>query len=246
MSAQTKATPEKKNVSSTVSAVASPVTNAASASNASAATVTPVKTEIAAVKETAREVSQTAANVASKSKQATLSAVNSTQKTAEHAVSFGSESVKEMLGDATREMQKMQEIFTGYAQEWADQIIRATDVVARNMNEMINTSRDNMEACIETANIAGRAAREMASESFSFSNQLFADNVEISKNIFTCRTINDLFELHGRMFKVNVDNSFNQSVKFSEMMFDYATEVAEPVNERMAVSFDRFSKLNQF
>jgi len=76
----------------------------------------------------------------------------------------------------------------------------------------------------------------------SYMNQTFAQNVELSKQIFNCRTLNDMFDLSSRFVKSNLDGFFNESVKVSELAFNGAGEIAEPLNERISESTERLVK----
>ena len=76
----------------------------------------------------------------------------------------------------------------------------------------------------------------------NYANKNFSQNVELSKEVLQIRTLNDLFDLGTRFMKTNLDSFFSQSVKLSEKLFQTATEVSEPLNERISESADRISK----
>ncbi|MBN67492.1 MAG: hypothetical protein CMM94_08020, partial [Rickettsiales bacterium] len=70
----------------------------------------------------------------------------------------------------------------------------------------------------------------------------FAENVELSKDMFNCRTLNDVFEMQNRVMKTNLDNFFSESLKMSQLMFQCASEVAEPINQRISETTERLTK----
>lgn len=137
---------------------------------------------------------------------------------------------------------EMQEKMTKFCSEAAEQFQRSAGGSSKATQETMELSRENAEAMVEVMNLAMAMMKEMGAEAISCANKVFSRNVELSKEAFTCRTLNDMFDLAGRATKANLDIFFSQSVKFSEMAFQMATEVSEPLNERVSESAERFSK----
>jgi len=132
--------------------------------------------------------------------------------------------------------------FESFARETAESLTRSTSGAGEALNESMELSRENAEAVVEVSNIAMALLKEIGAEAISYANRSYSQNVEISKEVLTCRTLNDMFDLAGRLAKANLDSFFSQSVKFSEMLFQCATEVSEPLNERVTESAERLSK----
>lgn len=128
------------------------------------------------------------------------------------------------------------------SKEGAAQLAKSADAATRSMGEMMDISRDNVETCVNCSNIAVNASKNMGAEIFNFANKSFSQNLEISKELLACRTLNDMFDLQSRIMKTNLDNLFNESVKLSELMFQCATQVSEPLNERVSDTTNRLSK----
>ncbi len=126
--------------------------------------------------------------------------------------------------------------------EGAAQFSKSADAATRSMGEMMDISRDNVETCVNCSNIAVNASKNMGAEIFNFANKSFSQNLEISKELLACRTLNDMFDLQSRIMKTNLDNLFSESVKLSELMFQCATQVSEPLNERVSDTTNRLSK----
>lgn len=110
------------------------------------------------------------------------------------------------------------------------------------VNEAVELSRENAEAAMECGNIAVNVSKNISAEIINYANKAFAQNVELSKQIFNCRTLNDMFDLSSKFFKSNLDGFFNESVKVSELAFAGASEISEPLNERFSESTERFVK----
>lgn len=172
-----------------------------------------------------------------------FAASNSMRQSAEKVVKIGNEAVKDFFTSSADEAQKAQEKIYSISRESADNLAKSADVMNKMMYEAIAASRDNIEACIECGNIGAAMAKDMSSEMFESANRAFSDNVEMTKELFACRTINDMMEMSNRNLRQFCDNFFSQSTKMSGMMFEYASEAMEPVNERVAEISNQFGKV---
>ncbi|MBX9726154.1 MAG: phasin family protein [Rickettsiales bacterium] len=130
-----------------------------------------------------------------------------------------------------------------FAQDSSEQMSKASQSANRASAEAMEVSRDNLEAATEVLNLATSVSKELAADMINFMNKQFAQNVELSKQALTCRTLNDMFDLSTRITKSNLDGFFSQSVKVSEMIFQCATDVSEPINDRISESTARLSKV---
>jgi len=177
-----------------------------------------------------------------KAAQATLSAVESSRNSAENVVKISTEAMKEFFANGAEETQKAHEKVFAMGRESAEQLAKGADASAKMINEVISIGRENIDACVECGNIAAGITKTISTELFNITNDLFTENLEVSKEIFSCRTFNDLFELQARISKDNIDSMFNATMKISELCFQFATETAEPINERVAEATERFSR----
>lgn len=190
----------------------------------------------------AKKVTSQASSVANKAAKTTFAAVESTRNSAENVVKIGSNAVKELMASGASEAQKAQEKAFAFGKETADQLAKSADAVTKSIYEAVAISRDNIETIIECGNLTASLAKDVSGEVFEYANKAFSDNIELSKDIFSVRTINDLVELQNKAVKNSLDAFFNQSVKLSGMVFEYSTEALEPINERVAQATDQFSK----
>jgi len=183
-----------------------------------------------------------ASDVANRAAKHTFAAVESTRSSAENVVKIGSKAVKEFMASSTGEAQKAQEKAFAMSREGAEHITKSADAVTKALYEAISLGRDNIETCMECGNMTAALAKDVGAEVVEATNKAFSDNLEMSKELFACRTINDIFELQNRAVKNAIDSFFNQSVKLSGMVFEYTSEALEPINERVAQATEQFSK----
>ncbi len=136
----------------------------------------------------------------------------------------------------------LQEKFASASREASDQLSKASQAASRTAAEAMEAGRENVAAVTEVCNVATSVSKELAAEAISFINKQFSQNVELSKQVLTCRTLNDMFDLSTRITKANLDAFFSESVKISEMVFQCATDVSEPLNDAVSATSERLSK----
>lgn len=135
-----------------------------------------------------------------------------------------------------------QEKLGAFARGSSEQFSKASQGATRAAAEAVEVTRENIEAATEVCNVAVNVSKELMAEMISYCNKQFAQNVELSKQVLTCRTLNDMFDLATRITKANLDAFFSESVKISEMVFQCGTDISEPLNERMSETTERMTK----
>ena len=171
-----------------------------------------------------------------------MSALETSRSSAESMFKIGTDTVKEFFSSGSEEAQKAHEKFFAIGRESTENVSRAVDALTRTLSDFVSVARENADAAVEVNHIAADIAKSINSELVNCANTNFSDNVEICKEAFTCRDINDMFDLHSKWLSVSMDNFFNQSTRLAEMVLQLATEAAEPINERVAEATERFSK----
>ena len=135
-----------------------------------------------------------------------------------------------------------QDKLSSFTREAAEQLAKTTSTTNRAAAEAMELSRENVEAMVEATNISVSVSKELGAELVTYMNKMFSQNVELSKQILSCRTLNDMFDLSSKLMKTNLDGFFSESVRMSEMLFQCATDVSEPLNERMTETTERLTK----
>jgi len=193
-------------------------------------------------KTTSQPTAKLASNVANKAAKNTFAAVESTRTSAENVAKIGGKAMQDFLSSSAGEAQKAHEKAFAMSREGAEHLAKSADVMTKAMYEGVSMSRDNIETCMECSNATAALAKDLSSELFEFTNKAFSEQLELSKEFFACRTINDMFDLQNRLFRTAVDSFFNETVKISSMVFEYTSEAMEPINERVSQATEQFSK----
>jgi hypothetical protein len=136
----------------------------------------------------------------------------------------------------------MQKKLADIVRESSEQLAKSSQGATRAAEEAAEVARENIEAAVEVSNVAVSVTKELMAEIIGYMNKQFTQNVELSKQALSCRTLNDMFDLSTRIMKCNLDAFFCESVKISEMLFQCATDVSEPLNERVSETTERMTK----
>jgi len=108
--------------------------------------------------------------------------------------------------------------------------------------EPFTQGNDMMKAAMDSGNITAEIAKSFTDEMVKFANKNFSENVELSKEFFSCRTMSDMFEIQNKIMKQNLDSFFKQSSKMSEMMFKAASKTGAPINGSLTQAVDEWKK----
>lgn len=129
-----------------------------------------------------------------------------------------------------------------FTRESAAQASKMASDATRALSEAGELARENAEAFVECNNIAIAVSKELGAEMINYANRTFSQNVELGKQMLTCRTLNDMFDLSSKFMKTNLDGFFSESVRLSEKLFQLGNDVAEPMNERFSETSERISR----
>jgi hypothetical protein len=162
---------------------------------------------------------------------------------AEKVVRLNNDAVKSMFSGSAEEAQKAHDKLFSITRDGAEKLTQSADTASKAVYQGIAASRDNIETAIQCGNITASLAKDLSAEVFETANQAFSDSVETTKELFACRTINDLVELNNRLFRQASEEFFNRSAKISDRVFDYANEAIEPINERVAHASEQINKV---
>lgn len=156
-------------------------------------------------------------------------------------VKAGTDAVKDFLSAGTQEVQKNHEKVMSYGRQQAEKITKNADKTVRGLSEGLALSKDQVDAVIESGKMATDLAKNLHEQWMSDVNTLFAENVELAKETFACRTLNDVLEVQNRALQSNMSLFFNQSARLTDAWLKLATEVGEPISHQTTKASKKFN-----
>jgi hypothetical protein len=160
------------------------------------------------------------------------------------ATGFGGEGLKKILSDSSSKTQQAQEQIVKISREGAEKISKATDAATRGINEAVQGSYNIVEAAIESSSVVADSVQAFASEVLRFANESFSDNMDITKEIFNCKTVNDVLDMQDKLMNNNIDSFFNESNRMHDMLFRFVADVSEPFNQQLIAASQKLAKVS--
>lgn len=154
----------------------------------------------------------------------------------------GAEAIAQVTSNYTDQLNTAQERISAMSNEALEHVSRSTDSALKQFNDAISSSQQSAEAITNIFQNSGNNFNKMSEELFNFANQCFARNIELSRDILSCRTINDAIELQNKMMQTNVDDVMEEMAKLTEMFFEAAAAAVDPLGETITNAVDRLSK----
>lgn len=176
---------------------------------------------------------QSAAKIATHSSDkiasAAFTAAESGRETIESMARLCTDTMKDAFANGAEETQKAHDKVFAVGRESSQNISRAIEALTRTLNDLVALCRENADATVEVGYIVADLSKSIHSEFINCANTNFADNLEICKEAFSCRNINDIYDLQSKWLSTNIDNFFAQSSRLGEMCFQLAWNPPSPL-----------------
>ena len=115
-----------------------------------------------------------------------------------------------------------------------DAVKQSFERAAKSYDSLTAFQKANLEALIQSANVATKGIETLNAEALAFSKQAIEDTVAAAKAAITSKSIQELIEIQSDYAKSSFDTLIGQATKFGDMFMAVAKESAEPLNGRTA------------
>ncbi len=137
--------------------------------------------------------------------------------------------------DAIKEVQaKVHEKAHQKVDESTDNIARAAEWYERGATEGIKKGSEKITSLFKAGNKTSVAYKEISGKIAKSCSQMFAESVELSKEMLACRTGKGMIELQNKAVLQLCDNYFETMNKLREIVFDSYAEALESVHAETA------------
>ncbi|TAE83829.1 MAG: phasin family protein [Alphaproteobacteria bacterium] len=128
------------------------------------------------------------------------------------------------------------------SQEGAQQLAHMAERVQRAMNETVEIGRTQMEAASQARAVATNCVSKLYEEWMSSTQKAIAENVDVSKELFACRTARDVFSLQSRVMQMNMERMLGSISRFSNSWCTMTAEASEPISDSINDAAHRLTK----
>jgi phasin family protein len=104
---------------------------------------------------------------------------------------------------------------------------------AQGYDQIYGYSKDTVEACVKSANVAGKGAETLHNELYSFSKQAIEDQMAQAKALMASKSVHEAFELQSDFAKSAFEAYIGQMTKMGEIFASATKEAIEPIQGRV-------------
>ncbi len=125
----------------------------------------------------------------------------------------------------------------------ADAFKKTFDQAVSGYSQFSELGQDNVEALIESANIATRGFEAINQESLSFSKQSLEDGVAVTQAAMGVRSAQEWFEIQSDFTRAAFDNYLEQVNKLTDLVSVTVRDASEPLNTRVNAFVETVQRL---
>jgi phasin family protein len=108
----------------------------------------------------------------------------------------------------------------------------------KGYDQFVAFGKDNAEAVLKSANLAGKGIESMNSEAFAYARKSAEESVAATKAVLSSKTIEEAFQLQSEFSKAVFETYVDQLAKFGDMALAAARHAAEPLQARATAFAD--------
>ncbi|MEX1148109.1 MAG: TIGR01841 family phasin [Sphingomonadales bacterium] len=114
--------------------------------------------------------------------------------------------------------------------------------VTKNYGDFASFGRENVEAYVAASTAAAKGMEKLNAELFQYSKGLYEANLAAYKSLAGVKSPKEFFEINSELTKSQYEGAVSEVNKFNELASSVAKEVAAPINARVTVAAEQFSK----
>jgi phasin family protein len=108
----------------------------------------------------------------------------------------------------------------------------------KGYDQFVSFGKDNAEAVLKSANLAGKGIESISSEAFAYARKSAEESVAAAKAVLSSKTIEEAFQLQSEFSKAVFETYVDQLAKFGDMALAAARHAAEPLQARATAFTD--------
>jgi phasin family protein len=130
-----------------------------------------------------------------------------------------------------------------FGDNFADFGTKAKDMMAQGQKvaaEVVEFSKGNLEAVVESSKITAKGAQVIAKDSFDYGRKSVEDTTAAFKSLTAVKSPTEFMTLNTELSKKAFDSAVAQASKQSELMLKLANDAFAPISGRFSVAMTKF------
>jgi len=109
---------------------------------------------------------------------------------------------------------------------------------AKSYDQVFAYGKETVEACLKSANVAGKGAETLHNEIYTFSKQAIEDQIAATKALMATKSAHEAFELQTDFARTAFDAYVGEISKLGEIFASTTREAFEPLQGRVQAWVD--------
>ena len=112
------------------------------------------------------------------------------------------------------------------------------DKAVKGYDQLISFGKDNAEAVIKSATLAGKGLEAVNTEVFAYSRLTVEEGVEVTKAVLASKSIQEALEIQTDYVKTAFETYVTEMNKIRDLALSVAKQAAQPLQARATVIAD--------
>ena len=110
--------------------------------------------------------------------------------------------------------------------------------MTKGFEEMTSFSQDNMDAVVNSSEIAAKAAEGIGSEVSAYTKKSFEDGVAAAQDLASAKNLTELMEKQTAFAQTSFETMMGQATKMNEIYVAAAKDIMTPLTARFTAASD--------
>ena len=119
------------------------------------------------------------------------------------------------------------------------QTVEAVTKAFKGYDELVAAGKDNLDAVVQANTAAVAGAKRLNTEFSAYLKAAYKANLEVAKAVTGAKTVQEAVELQTVHARATMDTALTKGAELSEVAIAVANDVAEPLQARTKVAFDK-------
>lgn len=123
-----------------------------------------------------------------------------------------------------------------------EQIEKISSQMLKTYADLQELGKGNVEALIESGTIATRGAEDLGREVTAYAQSTFDRSISTGKAILTAKSVKEVIDLQAEFAKSSMDGFLSEASRIQELTSSVTNAAMAPLNARLNVAVETFTK----
>ena len=160
----------------------------------------------------------------------------------ETAVAAGREAVETAVKAGREAATKGYEQAMAIGKEQVEAVVKASTEAFKGYGDVTSFGRENAEAVVRSSTILATGVQDINKAWLGLAQSAVEESVTQAKNIFGCKSVQDVLQLQGEYVRGNFTKLVDESRRFADLTAKLSEEAVEPLARRVNATVEKLTK----